>query len=220
MINLKRWFSIALVSGLAVVLVGILAVTPALAQGPGWMMGNTQGYSGTVPYGPGWMMGGRMMGGPGWVMGCPGCMMGNTWGNESWMPGVGYGWGMDSGCWGDGWNQWGMRPGQGYSRDSFALGATVPSTTTTAVSFKTDVQPIFEVRCVICHGGTAGLVLNNYENILRGGMHGSAVLPGDPVNSRLIQYVSSGYMPAGGPPLTSSQIQALVNWVAAGAPNN
>lgn len=124
----------------------------------------------------------------------------------------------------DGWqhhgNQWGMMPGYSYNSDLSTLRATVPPTTTTAVSFKTDIQPIFEARCVICHGGTAGLVLNNYENILRGGMHGAAVIPGDPVNSRLIQYVSSGYMPAGGPPLTQSQIQALVNWVAAGAPDN
>jgi hypothetical protein len=31
--------------------------------GSGWMMGNTQGYTGTTPYGPGGMMGGGMMGG-------------------------------------------------------------------------------------------------------------------------------------------------------------
>lgn len=69
MSNLKRWFSIALVSGLALLLVGILAPGPALAQGPGWMMGNTQVYNGTAPYGHGGMMGGGMM---------HGGMMGNT----------------------------------------------------------------------------------------------------------------------------------------------
>jgi hypothetical protein len=76
--NLKRWFSIALVSGLVVLLVAILAVTSAFAQGPGgmmgsagsgWMMGNSQGYPGTPSYGPGGMMGGWMRGGG---------MMGNT----------------------------------------------------------------------------------------------------------------------------------------------
>jgi hypothetical protein len=83
--NLKRWFSIALVSGLTVLLVGILAVTAAFAQGPGgmmggagsgWMMGNTQGYTGTTPYGHGGMMGGGMMGSG--MMGGPGWMMDNT----------------------------------------------------------------------------------------------------------------------------------------------
>lgn len=76
--NLKRWFSIVLVSGLAVLLlVGVLATVPAFAQGPGgmmggsggmmggpgWMRGNTQGLTGTNSFGPGGMMGGfGMMG--------------------------------------------------------------------------------------------------------------------------------------------------------------
>jgi hypothetical protein len=82
--NVKRWFSIAVGSGLAVLLlVGGLTVIPAFAQGPGgiggggmmggpsynggtpsgfgpgWMMQNTQGFSGTnqFGFGPGWMMG-------------------------------------------------------------------------------------------------------------------------------------------------------------------
>lgn len=63
--NSKRWFSIALVSGLAVLLlVGVLATVPAFAQGPGGMMGNTQGFTETTPFGPG-----GMMSGPGWMMG-------------------------------------------------------------------------------------------------------------------------------------------------------
>ncbi len=82
MSNLKRRYSIAIVSGLALLLVGILATSPALAQGPGWMggpgwmRGNTQGYTGTTSYGPGSMMRGGMM--HGGMMGGPGWMMGNT----------------------------------------------------------------------------------------------------------------------------------------------
>lgn len=91
MSNLKRWFSIALVSGLALLLVGILAPGPALAQGPGWMMGNTQGYNGTAPYGHGGMMGGGMM--HGGMMGGPGWMMGNTQGYTGTAP-YGPGWMM------------------------------------------------------------------------------------------------------------------------------
>ena len=79
--NFKRWFSITLVSGLAILLRAVALVTvPAFAQGPGGgtggmmrgpggMMGNTQGFTGTMPFGPGGMMGGGMMGGPGWMMG-------------------------------------------------------------------------------------------------------------------------------------------------------
>lgn len=82
--NAKRWFSIAVGSGLAVLLlVGVLAVVPAFAQGPGGMMGGGMmgGYGnngGTTPYGygPGGMMGGYGYNGqtpsgygPGWMMG-------------------------------------------------------------------------------------------------------------------------------------------------------
>ncbi|MCQ3976653.1 MAG: hypothetical protein DPW09_24740 [Anaerolineae bacterium] len=222
--NSKRWFSVILVSGLAVLLVGLLATAPALAQGPGgmmgnpgWMMGTTQGYTGTTQFGRGGMMNGGIMGHG--MMGGPGF---RGWG---WMSGMGgNGWGRDgggyAGCWDDGWGQWGMIPGRGYNGNLSAPLTTVSPTTTTAVSFKMEVQLIFDSRCVACHGGAAGLFLNNYENVLRGGMHGSVVIPGVPVSSRLIQYVSSGYMPAGGPPLTQAQIQTLVNWVAAGAPDN
>jgi hypothetical protein len=71
--NFKTWFSIALSSGLTILLlVGVLTIAPAFAQGPhggtgggmmggpGGMMGNTQGFTGTMPFGPGGMMGGMM----------------------------------------------------------------------------------------------------------------------------------------------------------------
>jgi hypothetical protein len=74
MSNSKRWLSIEIGSTLAVLLlVGVLTMTLALAQGPGGrmggsgsgnggfgpggMMGNTQGFTGTSQFGPGGMMG-------------------------------------------------------------------------------------------------------------------------------------------------------------------
>lgn len=106
MSNSKRWISIAIGSTLAVLLlVGVLTVIPALAQGPGgWMgggmmgggmmdgsgfnggffgagsgsmMGATQGFTGTTPFGfaPGWMMGNLQGDGETTPFG-PGWMMG------------------------------------------------------------------------------------------------------------------------------------------------
>jgi hypothetical protein len=55
---------------------------------------------------------------------------------------------------------------------------------------------------------------------MRGGTSGPSVVPGDLASSRLVQYVQSGYMPFRSPPLTQAEIQTLVSWVAAGAPDN
>lgn len=125
-------------------------------------------------------------------------------------------WGMMPG----GMHGWNMMPGYPYGGNTAVPLATVPSTTTTPVSFKADVQPIFKARCVNCHGGAEGLYLDSYANVMRGGEHGPVIVPGNPAGSLLIQRVSNGTMPAGGPPLTPPQIQTLVNWVATGAPNN
>lgn len=114
----------------------------------------------------------------------------------------------------------GMMPGYGYSGYTPDPAATVPPAAFEDVSFADDVQPILQSRCVACHGGVEGLYLTDYQSTLRGGTNGPVIIPSDPNGSRLIQYVGTGYMPYGGPPLTTAQFQTLVNWVAAGAPDN
>lgn len=90
--NWKRWLIILATSGLVVVLLaGILMFTPALAQGPGGMMGGWGNYGGMMGgWGHGWMHGY----GPGWGQpgdentsgyygyGCPGAG-GGMWGSNS-----------------------------------------------------------------------------------------------------------------------------------------
>ena len=93
-------------------------------------------------------------------------------------------------------------------------------TPSTPVSFKDDVQPIFAESCVSCHGGIDGLYLDTYENIIKGGSTGAVIVPGDVSNSRLAHYVYNGYMPFRNPPLDSTQAQTILDWIAAGAPNN
>jgi hypothetical protein len=108
----SKWFSALIGSGLAILLLaGVVAVMPAFAQGPGWMMG---GYdrSDSAGYGPGWMMGNtqafsntnRFGFGHGWMMGNaynndgsfsfgPGWMLQNTQGFTGTVP-FGPGWMM------------------------------------------------------------------------------------------------------------------------------
>lgn len=163
-----------------------------------------------------------------WIMGPQG-----EW-EHGWMMDPNYapqgqqGWGMHD--W-NGNNRGGMHDGMmgGYNWQTNPNGNSAPNATpippsyptpSIPVSFKDTVQPIFAERCVVCHGGTNGLYLDTYENILKGSVNGAVVLPGDVYNSRLAYYVYSGYMPFRNTPLTSTEIQSILDWIAAGAPNN
>lgn len=98
-----------------------------------------------------------------------------------------------------------------------------PSEASAVVSFANDVLPIIESRCVNCHGGDRieeGLLLRTYDEIMAGSDNGPIILPGDVVNSLLLELVANQKMPKRGPKLTPPQVQLISDWVAAGAPNN
>jgi hypothetical protein len=93
----------------------------------------------------------------------------------------------------------------------------------TLVSFKNDVEPILQNRCINCHGGTQarmGLAFDSYDSLMAGSNNGPVIIPGDPNGSRLIQLVQIGAMPKQGPKLTPDQVQILIDWILAGALNN
>jgi mono/diheme cytochrome c family protein len=91
------------------------------------------------------------------------------------------------------------------------------------VSFANDVLPIFENRCVKCHGGEEtkeGLDLTNYDDALAGSWNGLVIEPGNVADSYLIEQIESGEMPKKEPRLLPADIRTITEWVAAGAPNN
>lgn len=91
------------------------------------------------------------------------------------------------------------------------------------VSYSRDVTPILESRCNKCHGGLKteeGLNLTTYEMIMAGSENGSILSSGNADGSLLIQLSIEGKMPKRGPKLTPSQLQLLIDWINAGAPNN
>ncbi len=93
----------------------------------------------------------------------------------------------------------------------------------TVVSFAKDVEPIFQSRCISCHGGQQtqrGLNLSSYASLMAGSVNGAVIVPGNPSASSLIQMVDEGKMPKRGPQLLPGQIQALTDWVKNGAPDN
>lgn len=148
--------------------------------------------------------------------------------NPNYVPQGQQGWDMHDEDY-ENWN--GMHSGMmngysGQSNPNLNPAPSVPNsvpiypTPTVSVSFKDAVQPIFAARCVACHGGTNGLFLDTYENVLKGSVNGAVVIPSDVYNSRLAYYVYSGYMPFRSTPLTSTEIQTILDWIALGAPNN
>ena len=91
-----------------------------------------------------------------------------------------------------------------------------------------EVTPIFQMRCVVCHGKRrqeGGLDLRTQASRLKGGKSGPALVAGKPEESLLMRRILSGEMPpakmlfdfAVRPP-TSAEVEVVRKWIEAGAP--
>ncbi|MBL8668858.1 MAG: hypothetical protein JNM48_15485 [Rhodospirillales bacterium] len=99
------------------------------------------------------------------------------------------------------------------------------------VSWKMDVEPILQARCVECHkpGGAgheaSGLDLTSYKGLMTGTKHGPIVIPGDTLSSNLLVLVEGRAdpkvrMPHGQRPLLKQQIDIIRLWIKQGAKDN
>lgn len=82
------------------------------------------------------------------------------------------------------------------------------------------VQPLFDVHCVKCHGPIeqkSGLELDTPEAIFKGGDEGKVLVPGQPDQSRLYQYLAPGADPHMPPKkqLTDPEIASVREWIQA-----
>jgi len=104
-----------------------------------------------------------------------------------------------------------------------ATEASTTNSTTTGVSFVNDIKPIFDARCIKCHGverTKEGLDMQTYENIMAGSRNGPVIEPGNADNSYLVQQIVNGEMPDRGEPVTPDELQLIIDWVNQGALNN
>lgn len=104
-----------------------------------------------------------------------------------------------------------------------ATEASTASSTSTGVSFVNDIKPIFDTRCIKCHGVERvkeGLDMQTYENIMAGSRNGPVIEPGNADNSYLVQQIVDGEMPERGDPVTPDELQLIIDWVNQGALNN
>lgn len=94
------------------------------------------------------------------------------------------------------------------------------------VSFQNNIRPILVARgCDGCHGGNGGLYVQTVAQLLQGGTHGPAVVPGNAAGSNLVRKLLDpppfgDRMPQGGPYLPDSVIQVIRDWVNQGALDN
>lgn len=95
--------------------------------------------------------------------------------------------------------------------------------TADTVSFAEDVLPILLEQCAECHGEDnpeEGLVLLTYKDVMLGSWYGAVVKPGDPAGSYLLELVETGQMPKKGDDLSTTEVNAIIAWIEAGAPDN
>jgi nitrate/TMAO reductase-like tetraheme cytochrome c subunit len=87
-----------------------------------------------------------------------------------------------------------------------------------ALTYDATIGPLFTSRCGSCHGenGIMGLNLTTYQTAMQGGADGPVIVPGDAAASLLVQK-QSGATPHFSQ-LTPEELQLVVDWINAGAP--
>jgi formylglycine-generating enzyme required for sulfatase activity len=97
------------------------------------------------------------------------------------------------------------------------------------VDFVKDVQPILENNCIRCHHQgkekpKGGLRLDKFEDIIKGGKSGTALVPGDPAKSLMytttvLPLDDDDHMPPKDKeqPLTKAESETLKKWILQGA---
>ena len=98
------------------------------------------------------------------------------------------------------------------------------------VSYKKDVVPIFKKYCLPCHTedqmNPSQLYLDNYDDMIKGGKHGSPIVASQPDSSFIVKKLSME--PPFGDPMPLKRkgafpedtLSILKKWIAQGANNN
>ena len=89
--------------------------------------------------------------------------------------------------------------------------------------FNSQIAPILQRNCLACHSSTAkmgGLVMESYDALIKGGVHGQPIVPGKADESRIILMLEGKLqprMPFGNDPLPAADIAIVKAWINAGA---
>jgi len=84
-------------------------------------------------------------------------------------------------------------------------------------TFEGEIGALFASKCLACHSSslaTSGLVLDTYDNAMKGGAHGAVILPGNPDGSLLIKKQKEGHFAS----FTDEELAMVIAWIKDGAP--
>ena len=108
----------------------------------------------------------------------------------------------------------------GGSAANDACGVCEGDGSTCNISYSATIQPIFNNNCTSCHGGSGGLTLKSYNDL----MGNDVVDPGNSAASKLIQKLkgtaSGSQMPQNQDPLNDTTINLIETWINEGAKDN
>lgn len=83
-------------------------------------------------------------------------------------------------------------------------------------TYDANIAPIFTSKCSACHNGTTlagGMDLTTYAGVMKGGKSGAVIVPGDSVNSKLVQVQSTQHFMN----LTPEELTLVKQWIDVGA---
>lgn len=116
----------------------------------------------------------------------------------------------------------GLEPGAAFvPQTATPLPTPLPSATPLSLLPVWDdhIELALSQRCTHCHGGSAaaaGLDLSTFALALQGNENGPVIVPGDPDGSLIVEKMGRNHPGR----LTGFELSVLVDWIAAGAPEN
>jgi Planctomycete cytochrome C len=88
------------------------------------------------------------------------------------------------------------------------------------LTFEKNVLPIFEAKCITCHGGgkkRGGLDVRSIAALLKGGDNGTSLVRGAPEKSLVWETIFTNRMPPGQNKLSAAEKKLVQEWIAGGA---
>ncbi len=96
--------------------------------------------------------------------------------------------------------------------------------TAAPVSYYKDVRPALQAKCMGCHQpakAKGDYVMTTFAQLVSGGENGTAIVPGRPAESLLLQQITpvdgKVEMPPKGEPLSSDEVALVSRWISEGA---